>query len=138
MENQQESQSTELDILLEIDGSRRPLRVTAFTAIERELGKMGKDISLLPLGVSDISDKVGRTKVPYVLQRWCSKFNTFIDVTDKSQFTDGNRLTVSPLACPISSSVSASSSEVKLFVLTYKSILRCASLVVQFAAKLYV
>ena len=87
--------------------------------------------------VSDISDKGGRTKVPYVLQQWCSKFNTFSDVTDKSQFTDGNRLTVSPLACPSSSSVSASSSEVKLSVLTYKSILRCASLV-QFATKLYV
>ena len=72
------------------------------------LGKMGKDISLLPLGV-DIPDQEGRTKVPYVLQRWCSKFK------DKSQFTDGIHLTVSCVAYPGSSSASASSSEVKFF-----------------------
>ncbi len=116
MENQQDSQNVEFDVLLEIDGSRRQLKVTcdaAFTAIERELGKLGKDISLLPLGVG-VSHQEGRTKTPFVLQRWYPKFQTFIDITDKSQFTDGIHLTVSGIAFPSSSS-SASSGEVKLF-----------------------
>lgn len=101
----------EFDILLEIDGSKRPLSVTrdsAFTAVERELGNLGKDISLLPLGVK-VSDQKERSKPLYVLQRWCTKFMTFVDVTDKSDFQDGTRLMVSHLTC---SSTAVNNSEV--------------------------
>ena len=125
MENQQDAElEAELDVLLEIDGSRGQLKVTcdtAFTVIERELGRLGLDISVVPLGM-DISDQQERTKTPYVLQRWCSKFKTFVDVTDKSQFKDGIRLTVSGLARPGSSSTPASNSEVQHKVVTLYTI----------------
>ena len=122
MENQQDAElEAEFDVLLEIDGSRRQLKVTfdiAFTVIERELRRLGLYINVVPLGMY-ISDQQERTKTPYVLQRWCSKFKTFIDVTDKSQFIDRIRLTVSGLARPGSSSIPASNSEVQHKVALY-------------------
>ena len=91
------SQEAEFDILFELDGSKRPLTVTsdtAFIAIEQEIGKLNKDISLLPLN-ERIADQTDRSKPLYVLQRWCSKFSTFVDVRNKEEFVDETRLTVS-------------------------------------------
>ena len=85
----QDVKSQEFDVLLEIEGSRRVLRVskeTAMLTIEKELGKLDKDIFLLPLG--------SQHQQVCVLQRWCSKFHTYVDVTNQDEFEDGLRLTV--------------------------------------------
>lgn len=103
----------DFDVLLEIDGSKRVLRVNADTvlvSVESELGKLGKDISLLPLGAGK-EELEGRTKPTYVLQRWVTRFESFVDVTDKSQVCDGDRLTVTRV-----SSGSAASSQVGVLV----------------------
>lgn len=122
-EEELESDGKEFDVLLEVDQSRRQLRVScdsAFVTIERELGKLGKDISLLPVG-GNVPDPECRTKIPYVIQRWCTKFKVFVDVTDESQFSDGDRLRVTSLSLGPDrpSSSSTSSSEVSWNISTY-------------------
>ena len=71
---------------------------TAFIAVEREIGMLNKDISILPIG-ERVADQTARSKPVYVLQRWCTKFMTFVDVRDKAEITDGTRLTVSRVTC---------------------------------------
>ena len=81
------SKMEDFDVLLEIDGSKRILRLNADTllvSVESELGKLGKDIALLPLGAGK-EEVEERTKPTYVLQRWAARFESFVDVTDKSQ-----------------------------------------------------
>ena len=113
----------EFDVLLEMDGSKRHLTVTcdtALTVVERELGNFDKDISILPLG-ERIADQTDRSKPVYVLQRWSSKFMTYIDVTDKTEFTDGTRLTVSLLSREnhLDSSSSCSSEVLYMYIVQY-------------------
>ena len=108
----------EFDVLLEMDGSKRHLTVTcdtALTVVERELGNFDKDISILPLG-ERIADQTDRSKPVYVLQRWSSKFMTYIDVTDKTEFTDGTRLTVSLLSRENHTSSSCSSEVLYMYI----------------------
>ena len=47
-----------------------------------------------------MKDLEGFTRVPYKLQKWVEKFNRYVDITDKSQVNDGDRLTVA-VAYPI-------------------------------------
>ena len=67
----QDVKSREFDVLLEIEGSRRVLKVskeTAMISIEKELGKLDKDIFLLSLG-SQHQQEGRTTKSVCVLQR---------------------------------------------------------------------
>ena len=85
-----------VEILLEIDGSRKELtlianRESVVFAIERELGKLGKDGVLASFSSSG---KEGSSKKVYFLQRWAEEWNAFVDVTDVSQMANGDRLTV--------------------------------------------
>ena len=80
-------QSSSFEVLLELEGSRRPVSVSGdltaaslTIAIERELGKLGRDIVLSPFGTaaSEAGERRG-TKPVYVLQRFSEKWG-FIDV----------------------------------------------------------
>ena len=98
MEND-EVKVEEFDVLLEVDGYKRQLRVSiysAFSSIERELDKLKKDVSLLQIGAA-IPTPEGKINL-YVLQRYCNKFETFVDVTDERQLRDGDRLTITCLS----------------------------------------
>ena len=91
-----QSDSKEFEVLLEVDKSSRILKVTPDTllvAVESELGNIGLDICLLPFYATKEELK-SRSKVPYKLQRWAEKFNSYVDVTHESQVNDGDRLTV--------------------------------------------
>lgn len=104
----------EFDVLLEVDGFKRQLRVSTtstFSTVEMELRKLGRKVYLLRIG-SALSELDNKTKNVCVLQRYCPKFGTFVDVTDETQFRDGDRLTVTELTSASNASTSASCNKV--------------------------
>ena len=94
--------SGEIEVLLEVGSSCRILKATTeslLLVLERELGSVCLDgILALSSSTSENTDK----KV-FVLQRWTDRWHTFVDVTDKAQVKDGDKLT---LVCKPDSSTS--------------------------------
>ena len=87
-------------MLLKLEGSRKQLRGCKEDlpfAIERELGKWGKDACLLPLsasGTDSVSGSATSGKQRFILQRWSSKWSTYVDVSSLSELESGDKLTV--------------------------------------------
>lgn len=82
-------------------GSRKQLRGCKEDlpfAIEQELGKWGKDACLLPLSASGTDSEVSgfatSGKQRLILQRWSSKWSTYVDVSSLSELESGDKLTV--------------------------------------------
>ena len=84
---------SKIELLLEVGASRRIIKATRdnlVLVLERELGNVGLDgiLALLP------STSENTPKTIFVLQRWTDCWYTFVDVTDKSQLKDGDKLTL--------------------------------------------
>ena len=87
----------EVVVLLEIGSSRKELfmdRNHLVFTIEEELGKLGKDGILAYFSCE--RGHQSTTKDVYILQRWATRWETYVDVTDIEQVKDGDRLTVIP------------------------------------------
>ena len=85
-----------MEVLLEVEQTSRLVNATQDTileVIETELEKVGLDVFMIPFSFG-MKDLEGFTRVPYKLQKWVGKFNRYVDITDKSQVNDGDRLTV--------------------------------------------
>ena len=84
-----------MEILFEFKGSRRTIKCTARTELrDRICGELDA------LGVADSSvgfaHESGSSSRAYILQRFSSKWNTFVDVDKAEDILNGDRLTVVP------------------------------------------
>ena len=65
---------------------------TVVFAVEREMGALGRDITIAPpSGESEATNKL-----VYILQRWSPKWEAFVDVSSVGEICDGDRLSVTP------------------------------------------
>ena len=103
---------SKIEVLLEVGASRRILKTTSeslLLVLERELGSVGLDgvLALSPSACESTDKKV------FVLQRWVDRWHTFVDVTDKAQVKDGDKLT---LVCKPAADMSTSSAMDKVAI----------------------
>ena len=83
-----------MEVWFEYKGSKRTIKCTAATELrDRICGELDS------LGVANSSvgfaHETGTLRRAFILQRFSSKWNTFIDV-DKAKVSNGDRLTVVP------------------------------------------
>ena len=82
----QKKYGTSMEILLEFQGSHRPLTVTVSDAVAK---------------VHDAAKEIADIDVEkYILQRFSEKWNGFVDVTKPNEIVDGDRVTLSPKQSP--------------------------------------
>lgn len=75
----------EIEVLLEYKGSRRTITCPVASLRDRILVVLG------------LPDTFGKPESNYILQRFSSKWQTFVDVTKiEDEVLDGDRLTVIP------------------------------------------
>ena len=86
---------TKVSVLLELGNSRKEIfeeRDHLVYVIEKELTNVGKKGILAYFscerGHQSLANDV------YILQRWASRWETYVDVSDLEQIEDGDRLTV--------------------------------------------
>lgn len=85
----------ELEFLLEFEGSKRPFGVTntgeTCQKVERELQALGV------IGRVVLASEATSAEAPesdFLLQRWCTKWEAFVDVKALQDLSDGDRLSV--------------------------------------------
>ena len=102
---------SKIEVLLEVGASRRILKTTSeslLLVLERELGSVGLDgVLALSPSACESTEKV------FVLQRWVDRWHTFVDVTDKAQVKDWDKLT---LVCKPAADMSTSSAMDKVAI----------------------
>ncbi|XP_065903937.1 uncharacterized protein [Dysidea avara] len=84
------------DILFEYEGSIQPLSVSrenVIPSVEKELAKLGHDITVREVAIRDESKK--RTAA---LQRWSTKWHRFVDTTG-IEIADGDNVTIREHVC---------------------------------------
>ena len=84
-----------MEVLFEYKGSKRTIKYTAATELrDRICGELDS------LGVANSSvgfaHETGTLRRAFILQRFSSKWNTFIDVDKAEEVSNGDRLTVVP------------------------------------------
>ena len=84
-----------MEILFEYEGSKRTIKCTAATELhDRICGELDA------LGVTDSSvgfaHESGTSNKAFILQRFSSKWSTFVDVDKAEDISNGDRLTVVP------------------------------------------
>ena len=84
-----------VDVLLEVGESRKRLsirqeRSSVAIALEKELGRQGKDGVIAYLSPNQEDTK----KETFLVQRWDTTWNAFVDVTDVGEIESGDRLTI--------------------------------------------
>ena len=83
-----------MELLLEVGGCRREVQLeddcNVYSTLEKEFQKLEPKVSLLQAH----SEKAEPESGAYVLQRFSSKWGVFVDVTDPSQVTSGDKLSV--------------------------------------------
>ena len=79
-----------MEVLVEINGSRRPLKPFTKESILELIRKHDKDAFL----VLDNEDQAGNS--PYILQRWSSKWKTFVDVSSLDEIEEHDKITIIP------------------------------------------
>lgn len=84
-----------MEILFEYKGSKRTIKCIAATELrDRICGELNA------LGVTDSSVgfayESGTSRRAFILQRFSSKWNTFVDVHNAEDVANGDRLTVTP------------------------------------------
>ncbi len=82
-----------VNVLLEIGESRKQLslrqeRSSVAIALETELGRQGKDGVIAYLS----PNQADTTKDTFLVQRWDTAWNSFVDVTDVGEISSGDRL----------------------------------------------
>lgn len=95
-----------IEVLLEIDESRRVLAIDKdhlVFSVEEELGKVGKD-GLLAYFSCEPGGCHSSSKSVYILQRWDSRWNAYVDVMDIEQVVNGDRLIYTLQNSPVPSS----------------------------------
>ena len=88
-------------VLLEYKGCKREINIanvpSACEAVARELKKLGKD-ALVAISRGECSSSTSTAREDgrpvYVLQKWSSKWDTYVDVADVGEINAGDRLTV--------------------------------------------
>ncbi len=81
-------------MLLEYEGSRRPLTATAdelLDAVAHELRSL--QVSARPVVRVRLSDE-DEERTYYLLQRWSAKWETYVDVQDVAEVASGDKITV--------------------------------------------
>ena len=85
-----------IQILLEYGGSRRPLSVTPdgslCNVIERELEKLGCPHPTVQISAVEVS--ASEASSTFLLQRWSTTWNAFVDVETIEDIENQDRLTV--------------------------------------------
>ncbi len=98
-----------MEILFEYRGSRRQLEVAEKESITRvvtdELRRVGKSRAQVFTASEDLPSMGGGGQKPdiYLLQRWSSQWDCYVDVSHCNEVTDGDKLAV--IAKPKPSSV---------------------------------
>ena len=98
-ENESQRESQVIVALLEFGSSKQQLKLkdcsfaTIVVEIEKALGTLGADISVLCAGKSPTG-----SKDTYILQIWSNRWNSFVDMSKDDIIRDGDRLTVSRIA----------------------------------------
>ncbi len=81
-----------MEVLLEIRGSRRPLKPFTEKAVLDIVKSLDKEAFI---SLSDsVDDDLGGS--PYILQRWSAKWNTYVDVYALNEIQDQDQITVIP------------------------------------------
>ena len=96
MDDVQEELEAPITVLFEFDGLKMELslcRATLSSYIETELHNMGLKESVVGLSMSR---EATEGKKHYLLQRWCKKWDSFINIDNVLQVYDGDRVTVLP------------------------------------------
>ncbi len=89
-----------VDVLLEMGESRKRLslrkeRSSVAIALEKELGRQDKDGIIAYLSPNQEDTK----KEIFLVQRWDTTWNAFVDVTDVREIESGDRLAFCPRKC---------------------------------------
>jgi hypothetical protein len=84
-----------MEVLFEYKGSKRTIKCTAATELRDricgELNALG--VTNSSVGFASESETSSRA---FILQRFSSKWNTFVDVNNAEDIANGDRLTVTP------------------------------------------
>ena len=96
------SMMSELEILFEYQGSRKPLcrlkRERVIEVLKQELARFGDAAAVVQLSGEE-SDDTGNSSV-YLLQKWSNTWGAYIDVEGIDDLEDRDKVTVVPM--PIS------------------------------------
>lgn len=90
-----------MEVLFEFRGSRRHITVAGSGAVTeivaQELRRLGRRNAQVFAASADLSEVRGPA---YLLQVWCPKWESFVDVRDVRDVEDGDRLAVAALPKP--------------------------------------
>ncbi len=108
-----------VNVLLEIGESRKQLslrqeRSSVAIALETELGRQGKDGVIAYLS----PNQTDTTKDTFLVQRWDTTWNSFVDITDVGEITSGDRLTLCT-RCTSPKKVNSHRAIVSTYILNY-------------------
>lgn len=103
MDQDSKSPSSEVEqktvALLEFGSSKQQLKLKdpsfpgVVVEVEKALGAIGRDVSVLCAGKSPTG-----SKETFVLQIWSQRWNSFVNMSHDDSVKDGDRLTVSQLS----------------------------------------
>ena len=105
-----------MEVLVEFKGSRRQLTLSNSTGnvLEEISNALGKTV-VLAKAESSQPKSTSPTCAEYLLQRWSGKWDTYVDVDNLSEITDGDRLTVILKPCGSPAKVCCALPKLKMY-----------------------